>query len=412
MARRVVITGMGVISPLGDAPAKVQETLVAGRSRPVEIEPSPDGDMPGGRGFRVPSFAAETYLGERNLRPLDRVSRLLASAAGLALADSGWSAERLRDTEVGLVVGTMFSSAHTTTNFDRRAQHDGPGYASPMDFANTVINAPAGQAAIWHNLRGINCTVAAGTASGLQAIAHAADLIRAGRSSALLAGGVDELCFASFHGFARAGLLSGPNDGNRALPLPFDTRRDGLVLGEGAALVMLEDATLAAERGARPLAEITGHGARFDPSQSKDEHGAVAAIAGALELALRDAGMIPAEVDCVSASANGSLRGDRHEAAALKEVFRDHRPGLAITAAKAQVGEALGASGAFQVLAIVEAMRTQVLPGVPQLEQFEELFLRGKVRARAREMDVDRAVVNAVGLDGHCCAVALAQCLV
>jgi 3-oxoacyl-[acyl-carrier-protein] synthase II len=408
MARRVVVTGMGVVSPLGDSPAAVQAALLEGRGRPAEVEPALTPGGAGGRAFRLRSFAPETYLGNRNLRPLDRVGRLVASAASLALADSGWTADRRRDEEVGLVVGTMFSVMATTAAFDRNARKLGPSYASPMDFANTVSNAPAGQAAIWHNLRGVNSTLAAGTASGAQALAYATDLIRLGRATAVLAGGADEVSMESFHGFARAGLLSGPQADPSRPPLPFDARRDGFVLGEGAALLMLESADAAAARGARVLAEVKGHGSRFDPSRGADGDRVVATVAGAINSALGDAGLGSADVDCVSASANGSVDGDRHEAAALAAVFRHHRPGLAVTAAKAQLGEALGAGGALQAVALVEAMRTGRLPGVPGLGQVEEPFLRGKADARARDVALRNGVVNSAGLDGPCCALVLA----
>src|SRR5216684_7015803 len=201
MARRVVITGAGVISPLGDTPAQMFGALLEGRSGPSATRIFDTQGLVCHQCIEIKDFSPETYLGPKNLRPLDRTSRLLACACQRVLEDSGWSADRLGEEDVGLVVGTMFCSLHTIAEFDRRALLERPCYVSPMDFANTVINAAAGQAAIWHQLRGINCTVSAGAASGLQALAHATDLIRAGRARALLAGGVDELCFESFYGF-------------------------------------------------------------------------------------------------------------------------------------------------------------------------------------------------------------------
>src|SRR5205807_10348952 len=169
------------------------------------------------------------YLGRINLRPLDKTSRLAASSARLALDDSGWSAEMVKQEEVGLVLGTMFGSLHTISEFDRRILDAGPAYVSPMDFANTVINASAGQAAIVHKLRGVNSTISTGPTSGLQAIAYASDLIRSGGAKALLAGGVEELCFQSFYNFDRAGLLCACNKSHCAIP--FHPQRNGFVLG-------------------------------------------------------------------------------------------------------------------------------------------------------------------------------------
>jgi 3-oxoacyl-[acyl-carrier-protein] synthase II len=392
VARGVVITGAGVVTPLGDTPGRLHAALLA------DVPAAP----PGGRwGFAVTAFSPAAYLGDVNLRPLDRTSALLTCAARLALDDGGWSAARRGAEEVGLVVGTLFCSAHTIAAFDRRALEEGPAYASPMDFANTVINAAAGQAAIRHNLRGVNSTVATGATSGLRALAHAADLIRSGRARAVLAGGVEELCFESHLAFERAGLLGA------APPLPFDARRGGFTLGEGAALLMLEDAEAAAARGACARAEVLGHGSAYDCSRGQDEARAVAAATRAGRLALRDAGVTPADVDAVSASANGSVRGDRHEARALAQTFAGRRDDLAVTAVKGRLGEALGAGGALQAVALVESLRTGVLPGVPGLEEPEEPFLAGKTTAAGRDLDPRTGLVSSVGFDGDCCALVL-----
>ncbi|MBV8199615.1 MAG: hypothetical protein JOZ15_03220, partial [Acidobacteria bacterium] len=194
--RRVVITGTGVVSPLGDSPAALHRALAAGTSgrKPIELfETAGIGCHEAGE---IRPFDPQGHVGERNLRPLDRTSRLLVVAAQLALADSGCSGRS--DMEIGLVLGTTFCSVRTIAEFDRRGLRLGPNHASPLDFANSVINAAAGQAAIWHGLRGVNSTLAAGEASGLLAIAPAGELVRNGRAEAVLAGGAEELCFESF----------------------------------------------------------------------------------------------------------------------------------------------------------------------------------------------------------------------
>lgn len=397
MKRQVVITGRGVLSILGDSPAGFHAALVRGRGlRDAGAEAAQDG------GFAIERFEPKSYLGERNLRPLDRAGCLLACAAQLALADSGWSAKRLREEEVGLVAGTMFSTAHTIGEFDRFALREGPCYASPMTFANTVLNAPAGQTAIVHGLRGINSTIATGATSGLHALGHALDLIRAGRMRAVLAGGVEELSLESSCGFRRAGRLC-----ERGRPLPFDSRSTGFLLGEGAAVLMLEDADTAAARGARVLAYLTGFGSRFDPFQGRVDERATAAAMGAMSLALRDAGADPADIDCISASARGDVLGDQREARALGEVFAKRGDDLAITSIKAQTGEALGAGGGMQVVALLEAMQQRTVSGIPGLGAIEDPFLAGKVCRASRSQEVRTALVNSVGFDGHCCAVVL-----
>ena len=251
----IVITGAGLISPLGDDAGALHDALLDGRSGLAPITLFPTDGLSGTLAGEIARFDANAYLGNTNLRPLDRPARLAAAAAGRALADAGWFAPpddppddapdyannetdaeaRRTGDRTGLVLGTMFGSLRTIAEFDRRAMSAGPSYASPLDFANSVINAAAGQAAIWHELPGVNATIAGGPTAGVVALGFAADQIRSGRADRLLAGGVEELCFEALLGFGRLGLLSA--SGN---PRPFDRHRDGLALGEGAAFLALE----------------------------------------------------------------------------------------------------------------------------------------------------------------------------
>jgi 3-oxoacyl-[acyl-carrier-protein] synthase II len=405
-APRVVVTGVGVLSALGDSPQALHQALCEGRSGLQSVQWEEAEGMPALLAGRV-DFDPRTYLVEGNLRPLDRTGRLAVAAAGLALDAAGWTAESLDETAVGFVAGTMFGSVHTISGFDRRAVEAGPNYAKPLEFANSVINAAAGQTAIWHDLWGINATISGGPASGAQAIAYASDLIRTGRASFLLAGGVDELCFESIHGFYRAGLLYDPGSGNAAPAAPFDARRSGLTLGEAGAFLMLEDAEAAARRGATVLAEISGHGDAFDSSRGGDSDLAAAALARAVEIALESSGHKPGDLSCVSASANGDPRGDQVEARGLALALGEAAAQLPVVAIKSMLGETLGASGALQAIALIQSMRVGVLPGTAGLEQVDEGFPLARVGAASTEIEPGCGLVTALGLEGASCALAI-----
>jgi 3-oxoacyl-[acyl-carrier-protein] synthase II len=503
--RRVVITGAGVVSPLGDSPAALHRALAAGVSarKPIELFPihlpgrdpasltgppglSPVGlTGPPGQGAasltgsrdrdpgrpvaigcreagEIRSFDAQAYVGERNLRPLDRTSRLLVVAAQLALADSGWDAAAVAEREVGLVLGTTFCSVRTIAEFDRRAQRLGPAHASPFEFANSVINAAAGQAAIWHRLRGVNSTIAGGEASGLLAIAQAAELVRAGRSPAVLAGGAEELCFESFFGYHRAGRLCGSRvgrtgadglgarqaalperddggsrgaglpvqavaaggaaDGGAAevvgesdgagsageRPVPFDAGRNGFSLSEGAGLLMLEEAESAAARGATIRAELLGWASAF--AAVPDAAGTAEALGRAVRLALGDAAASPAEIGFVSASASGSLEVDRAEALGLAAALGARAATVPVTAIKAMLGEGMGVSGAWQVIDLVETIGDGRLPGIAGLARLEPGLSLAGAGAATRQLGRDerrRVLATAISADGHCAALVL-----
>lgn len=400
--RRAVITGAGALSPLADSPAGLHAALSAQTSalKPIELF-SLDGFAPRLAG-EIRPFEPKDYLGERNLRPVDRTARLLLVAVQQALGAAGWTPERCAEHEVGLVLGTTFCSVKTIAEFDRRAVQLGPSYASPLDFANSVINAAAGQAAIWHGLRGVNSTVTGGEASGLLALAYAADLIRSGRADAVLAGGAEELCFESFAGFQRAGRLGD------ACTVPFDARRDGFALAEGAAALLLEEAEAAAARGARVLAEVRGYGESFDAPRDGEAF-AGSAVARAVRLALEDAAVDPGGLDVLSLSANGGVLGDRSEAFGVARALGAAGAAKPVAAIKAMLGESLGASGAFQAVDLLATFADGVVPGVLGLGATDDGFPLSGVAAQTRTLDRPPrlGLLHARAWDGQCCAVVL-----
>jgi len=401
----VAITGAGVVSPLADSRAALRRALAEGRSALRPLETFDPGAATCRRGAELNGFAPERYLADGNLRPLDRTGRLAAAAARLALADAGWTPELLREVEAGLVLGTMFGSVRTIAEFDRRALTAGPSYVKPFDFANSVINAAAGQAAVWHRLEGVNTTVAGGPVAGLQALAAGADLVRAGRSLAVLAGGAEEVCFESFLGFARDGRLAAQDGAGAAVP--FHARRTGFHLGEGAALLALEEAEAARARGARVLAFVRGSGSAFDPSRGADPARAADAVARAVGGALAEAGLAPEDVDCLSAAACGGPATDRAEAAGVAAALGERAANLPVTAVKGQLGEALGASGALQAAVLLAALETGELPGIAGLDEPEPGLLLAAAGPEATRGSFRRGLVTAVGLDGAAVALVL-----
>ena len=402
MANDVVITGMGLVSALADRPADLHGALRAGERAHREVALFETGDMGRQRACEIAGFEPQAYLGKKNFRPLNRAAQFTCAAAQLALEDGGCTEEMRAEQDVGLVLGTQFCSVHTITRFDHLAITRGPAYASPLDFANTVINAATGQTAIWHDLRGINSTLSTGPTSGLNALGYAADLVRNGRVRAVLAGGVEELCFETLFACSRAGLAGGP-DGK---PVPFAAGRDGFAVGEGAAFLLLEEAESARERGAAVLGRVGGYATTFDPGRGADQPRAVDAAERALRQALRNAGLEATDIGAVSAGANGSPVQDAVEAAALGRVLGPGLEDLPLTAVKGALGEPLGVGGLFQAVVLLESMRTGVLPGISGLEE-ADAGLGLAPGAAERQADIAHGLLTGVGFDGNAGAVAL-----
>ena len=397
--------------PLGDTPQTVHEALCRGETGLKEVTLFSTEGSACTVGGEIADFSPREYLPTGNLRPLDRAAQLAAIAAAKALEDAGCTPEMRRDDDVGLVLGTLFGSIHTISAFDRRALEAGPKYAKPLDFANSVINAPAGQTAIWHDLRGVNSTVCCGTGSGLQAISYGANLIRTGRADTLLAGGADELCFESFLGFHRTGRVAGscrrPEAGEAPRPIPFAAGRNGFALGEGAALFLLEERDQALARGATILGEVRGYGNAFDPSRGRDAARAAKALQRSVEEALREARVKAGRLGAISTSANGSPAGDLHEARALAAALDGAPKCPPVTAIKGGLGESLGAGGAIQAITLLESLTRRRLPGIGGLVEAAPDLPLEHLSHEAREVAYPVGLASALDTDGHACALVL-----
>ena len=402
VSRRVVITGLGALCALGDNPEQIYAALCDGRAGFAPPTVFPADAVPGHVVAEIKDFAPQKYLGEKNIRPLDRTGRLAAVGVDLALADAQWPAAGRRERGIGLILGTMFCSVRTIGEFDRRAQSAGPEYASPLDFSNTVLNAAAGQVAIWQGLPGVNTTIASGSVSGLHAIGYAATLIRTGRASVLVAGGVEEVCFESCFGFQQAGLLATPSGAVPGCAVPFDARRTGTALGEGAAFLVLEDEDVAKARGARILGYVEGLASAYDP-RSEAEQGSAVGLTYAITRALADAGITAAEIGAVASSASGSRVQDAREAAAIRATIGAKTP---VTAVKSMLGETLGASGALSAMAMIQSLGARRLPGIAGLTS-TDVAIGLAVAPGVQPIGTSRGLVTAVAPEGNCDALVL-----
>jgi 3-oxoacyl-[acyl-carrier-protein] synthase II len=400
----VVITGAGVVTPVAQSPAELHDALCLGANAMTKLDVFASAGIPCEMGTRVDVTRLRSELEDRPVAAIDRIGQLTIVAARRALTSAGAFEGSCT---VGLVLGTMLSGAHTIGEFDRRAQSEGPQFASPLDFASTVLNAAAGQAAIRLSLRGVNVTISSGHASGLQALAYGSDLVATGRAGPLLAGGAEELSLETFVGFGRAGLMCGTNGRPGHVPVPFDVRRTGCSLGEGAAFLLLESQCSAQRRGASIHAIVAGHASATDPDAVERGFCHRQVIADVIRRALRSAGVGTGEVDVVSAAANGSYESDGEEAAALAEVFGERTVPLAVTAIKSVLGETLGASGPLQVIAVLEAMRDGRLPGIRGLRDPDAATASMKVSTKTQSVCVRTALVTAVSPEGSCCALVL-----
>ncbi len=408
MSRNVVITGVGVLSPIGIGRDAFWNSLAGGAAgfRPITLFDTSS--------FRVRTageiadFDPLSFLDKKGLRDLDRSTRLVCSAARLAIEDSALAVSEDNTHSLGVSIGTTFGSLHSISQFDRSGLIDGPRFVNPSHFPNTVINSPASQVSIRFRIKGFNTTISTGFCASLDAVSYAADFIRLSRADAVFAGGVEELCEETFLGFHALGLLSGTDD-KQPLCCPFDLRRNGVILSEGAAVLVLEEEEHAKRRGADILADVRGYGNAFDPQADASFDRAGQGLKTAITLALKDASLQPRDIDYICASANSTKGLDRMETRIIREVFGEHAFKMPVSAIKSMLGESFSASGAFALAAAAGALRNELVPPTLQYQEQDADCDLDYVPGKARRQKLRNVLVTSADPYGQNTAVILGR---
>jgi 3-oxoacyl-[acyl-carrier-protein] synthase II len=367
MNSKAVITGVGVLSPIGIGSNQYWEGLFRGETGFKPISLFDTSSMSVHAAGEI-DFDPVQFLGKKGLRTLDRSTRLISSAAKLAIDNTGLQITEENTHRIGVCVGTTFGSLHSISQFDREGLIEGPKLVNPSLFPNTVINSPASQVSIRFKIKGFNTTISTGFCAGLDAVSYAADFIRLNRADIVLAGGVEELCEETFLGFHTLGCLSG-SDSSEPVCCPFDARRNGIILSEGAAVLVLEDEQYALKRGTLIMAKILGYGNAFDPRADNNYAGSGQGLRNAINLALKDASLSPEDIDCVSSSANSTKGLDRMETMVIKDVFGNYAYAIPVTSIKSMVGESFSASGALALSAAVGMIQRGIIPPTVNYEE-------------------------------------------
>jgi 3-oxoacyl-[acyl-carrier-protein] synthase II len=408
MNKGIVITGIGVLSPIAIGRDAYWEGLFGGKTgfRPVSLFNAST--------FRVPiageiaDFDPLPFLGKKGLRDLDRSTRLICSAAKLAIDDSGIEVTEDNTHTMGVSIGTTFGSLHSISQFDRTGLIEGPRAVNPSHFPNTVINSPASQVSIRFKIKGFNTTISTGFCASLDAVSYAADFIKLNRADAVLAGGVEELCEETFLMFHNLGYLSGMNG---AMPCcrPYDAKRDGTILAEGAAVLVLESEEHAVNRGAAPLARVLGCGNAFDPAADGHFNHKGQGLKNAVMRAFEDAALAPDAIDYICACSNATRGLDRMETTVIKEVFGARARKIPVSSIKSMIGETFSASGALSLAAAVGALRKGLIPPTVNCQEPDPEFDLDHVLGEARKKTIQTVLITSADPYGQNSAVLLGR---
>ena len=408
MKKGIAITGIGVLSPIAIGKDAYWEGLFQGKSAFHPITLFDTSNYQVGMAGEIAEFDPLPFLGKKGLRDLDRSTRLICSAAKLAIDDSRIEITDQTTHSTGVSIGTTFGSLHSISQFDRSGLIDGPRYVNPSHFPNTVINSPASQVSIRFKIKGFNTTISTGFCAGLDAVSYAADFIRLNRADVVLAGGVEELCEETFMGFHNLGCLSGMN-GSAPICCPFDARRNGVILSEGAGIIVLEDEKHAIDRDAAILASVLGYGNAFDPSAERSFDHAGKGLQKAIAIALRDSSLRPEDIDYICSGGNSTIGLDRMETDVIKNIFREHAFKIPVSSVKSMIGESFSASGIMSLAAAVGALQKDLVPPTINYQERDLACDLDYVPNSSRQRRIQNILVTAADPYGQNSAVILGR---
>jgi 3-oxoacyl-[acyl-carrier-protein] synthase II len=414
-ARRVVVTGIGVVSPVGIGAGVAWDALVAGRSGVADITLFDTTDYPIHVAGEVKGFDATQYMDPKDARRHDRNTHFAVAAAGEALRDAGLlTAQGMLDASqadpdrFGMIVGTAIGGIGLITDGLATLRERGPSRISPFLLPHMIPDAASGMVAIQYGIRGPNMAVVSACATGGHAIGEAMETIVRGQADLMLGAGTEAVIVPiAFAGFGQMKALGSPIDPDTGAydptiaSRPFDATRDGFVVSEGCAVLVLEEFGHAAARGVTPIAEVIGYG-----SSSDAFHMAAPAERGegsqrSMRSALARAAIRPEAVDYINAHGTSTPLNDRYESVAISAVFGAHATRLAVSSTKSMTGHMMGAAGAFEAFVCARVVQTGCIPPTINYRHPDPELTLDYVPNTARQTDARVALSNSMGLGGH-----------
>ncbi|MDQ7829146.1 MAG: beta-ketoacyl-ACP synthase II [Armatimonadota bacterium] len=402
MRRRVVVTGLGVVSPVGTGLERFWGALVEGRPGVRRISRFDPTGLPTQIAAEVVDFDPTDFMDRKEARRNDRFVQFGYAAARMALEDAGLVITPQNATRVGVMIGSGIGGAITWEEQHHILQTRGPDRISPFFIPMIIMNMASGITSILTGAKGPNSCVVTACATGGNAIGDAMRVIQRGEADAMIAGGTEAaITPLSVAGFCAMRAMSTRNDDPARAVRPFDATRDGFVMGEGAGVVVLEALEVAERRGARIYAELVGYGMSADAYHITQPDPEADGAARSMWNALQDAGLAPEQVDYINAHGTSTPYNDKTETLAIRRVFGDHAYRLAVSSTKSMTGHLLGAAGGVEFIACVLAIDRGVIPPTINYEHPDPECDLDYVPNRARPARVEVAMSNAFGFGGH-----------
>jgi 3-oxoacyl-[acyl-carrier-protein] synthase II len=402
LKNRVVITGIGVISSLGFGKEKFWENIKNGVSGIKSITKFDASSLPTRIGGEIVDFEPTDFIDKKEARRMDRSTQFSVAAAKLAIEDAKLDLDQINRDRAGVIVGSGIGGIQTLEDQASVAMEKGYNKVSPFFVPMMIANMGAGQIAITFGLKGPNLTTVSACASSANGFGDAFKVLQRGDADVMVTGGSEaSITPLTYGGFCSLKAMSTRNEEPEKASRPFDIDRDGFVMGEGAGMVILETLEHAQARGAHIYAEVVGYGMTCDAYHITAPDPVGAGAARAMDVAIKDAGLKPEDVDYVNAHGTSTPLGDKGETMAIKNVFGEHASKLAVNSTKSMTGHLLGAAGGIEAIISVLAIHDSFIPPTINLENPDPECDLDYVPNKGRAQEVNVAITNSFGFGGH-----------
>ena len=401
MKRRVVVTGLGLITPLGTGTQKTWEGIRKGASGVDRITSFDTADFPVQIAGEVKDFNPEDFIERKEIKKMDVFIQYALSAGSMAIENAGMKITEANADRVGVIVGAGIGGIQTIERYHSVLLENGQRRISPFFIPMLITNLAAGQISMRFGARGPNSCVTTACAAGTHAIGDSFKIIQRGDADAMIAGGSESaITPLTIAGFANMKALSTRNDTPQKASRPFDVERDGFVIAEGAGIVVLEELEVALARKAKIYAEVTGYGMTADAYHMTAPDPEGRGVINCMRMALRDAGLAPEAVDYINAHGTSTPYNDKHETSAIKHVFGEHAHQLAVSSTKSMTGHLLGAAGGVEAAICALALSEGIIPPTINYEYPDPECDLDYVPNHARHVDLENVLSNSFGFGG------------
>ncbi len=400
MKKKAVITGIGVVSPLGIGHQDFWNNLVSGNSCIGPMKSLDLSKYECKNGAEVKGLNPEEFLGRKGLRYLNKGTKFLGSSVKMALDDANLNIDEDVSNQTGILIGSSLGNFSQTTDYFHDIVRESPSELSPMQSYDVALNSSINYASVVFKIKNFARTISSGFTSGTDAIGNALKLIQNGKADVIITGGVEQISFDLYMIFYIRKMLAGTNDTGNEVSMPFDKRRNGFIMSEGSYVFVMEDYDHALSRGARIYGEISGYGSLFSGSRNSDIEKRAEKAGNAIKKCLNDAGTRPDYIDLINANGNSGKLSDLIEAKAIKELFEAKSEDIQVHTIKSTLGESYGASGAAQTASALLSINSGLIPPTINYEEKDPEFNLNVV-SRKMEKDVNTVLIKSFDLTGN-----------